>query len=617
MSTTIRSLIPANLNIANLLKKETPVQYTPNDLFKDTGFTPILDMEADRGLDSFPQFQETPNNVPVKVNPDWVKYEQRAQNQNQNMDLKSAITPFNPAFYNLYNQFLTTTLNKFSGISLNDIWLIDIDFQDVCANVSKVLNAYEKGLFIYDLKEMNKYSFNGKHLLLAQGVSVVGDSGTLNRVGTTNTGYIQGVVGMGRTPFNTLDVKILENNTSFVDYVLRPWMVAVSHASLKESKLKANITMIALTRIGGNGGTGGFGKTATGNGFVPRKIFTYSDCVPMDVDNMEYNYTQDTSPTLRTVKFGFKTYTMDTIKNGEGTLFESIMRTENQLGDITGRFLTRTNNETDMVRTINYADAIMNGLAETTLSPAGVIKGPTKNKAGIMDKFTAMLDSKLKGYETQAIGMVQTAINNTLGAVDGTTLSWIVKGEQTVTKPLNTAIEGLNVAVTSTLEKLNPNGRNDDATHHVQNGVGRELGNPSYTNTNIATPKNDTPNISTVGSDPNLPYKPVFTDSKDAIGINGIKPNALLSYIVRPNPPINDVRHGEIIVGGKSIDQNDRPDGLHDLQNILPNPDSNDHLTGKEQVGNVKPNPTKVTEPSKTIKFVYIPTPANDVLRSK
>ena len=609
---TIKSLIPARVDLKSLFlgDKKEKVIYNPK------GLTPSQELEFAMQYYLSAEVEDWDG---ARTSDISNKVEKLQKNIEANPYLKPVINKYTEVsssyksdFYDLYGKFLSNSLQSFHGVSLNDIWLIDINLNEnfldeIINNIKKYEPDLIGQLFLYD--KILKGAINDSHLLLAQGVSIVGDSGTINRIGTTNTGYIQGNVGMGRTPFNTLDMKILENNTSFVDFILRPWMVAVSHASLKEANLKTNITVYALSRRSGYNEAG----------FIPRKIFNYYGCVPIDIDNMEYNYTADTAPTLRSVKFAFNRYEMysDLPKFEEYGRYKireihphKIYPQKNSgLGDVL------QNKDYD----VTTRGSITDSLLESTLSPKILATKPTwKNDTrSPLDKFLGTMKDTAMGYAEQGIGMAQTAVNNTLGAVEGTTLSWVVKGEQAIAKPLNTAVEGLNVAVTSTLEKLNPSGRNDDATHHVENSVGRSLGNASYTNTNITIPQNDTPNISTVGVDPNLPYKPVFTDAKDAIGINGVKPDALLSYIVRPNPPINDVRHGEIIVGGKSINQNDRPDGLHDLQNILPNPDSNDRLTGKEQVGNIKSNPTKVTQPSKTIKFVYIATPANDVLRSK
>lgn len=604
MATTIRSIIPASLNIADIFKKETPVIYNPTRTLTPSQELEILSQAKRKALVEDWDGAKT-SDISDKTRALQTEID-------ANPYIKPVINKYTESFkpkdfYNLYGKFLSHSLQSFHGLSLNDIWLIDINLDsNFLGEIFQVIMTYEpelRGGMAKISEILAGATTNKSHLLLAQGVSVVGDSGTINRVGTTNTGYIQGNVGAGRTPFNTLDLKILENNTSFVDFILRPWMVAVSHASLKESKLKTDITVYALSR------QNGFGNA----GFIPRKIFNYYDCVPIDVDNMEYNYTGDTAPTLRSVKFAFNRYEMKhNLPEFEKIVTNPVDRIYPQkttgLGDVL------QNKDYDVVR---VAKPLTDDLRNTTLGAKVLATKPVNSSGGVFDKFNDMVTSKLNGYARQGVGMAQTAINNTLNAVENTTVSWLVKGEQIVAKPLNTAVEGLNVAVTGALEKLSPNGRNDDTTGHAQNGIGRELGNPSYTNTNIVISKNDTANVSTVGFDPNNPYKPVFTDAKDAVGIDGVKPNAPLSYIAKPNPPIDDARHGGILVGGISVDKNDTPTGLQDLQNLLPNPSDNDHLIGKEAVGNIVPNPSKDSAPSKTIKFIYISTPTDDVLRSK
>lgn len=208
-----------------------------------------------------------------------------------------------------YDNFYTSFLTCANSLPINSMWLM---FIDQLPDVSEYVDSYEGWKIPEEIsraKTEGDITFRKKGILLAQAVKVNGESLNVERTGTKNTGYIQGLVNNGRTAFPTLDVIFAENNISFVDYYLRPWLVAVGHKSLKDQDLKANITVWFLSKGGPR------------NNPLKRKCVTYFNCRPVSVDQQEYNYSGGDVYLKRTVSFVYTHYDM---QNADPTLLSMI-----------------------------------------------------------------------------------------------------------------------------------------------------------------------------------------------------------------------------------------------------------------------------------------------------
>ena len=94
-----------------------------------------------------------------------------------------------------------------------------------------------------------------------------------------NRGFIQGSILNGREAFGSsnLTLQFRETNTSFVDFVMRPWLIAAAHAGYvarpvdDPMNMKCNITIIQYTRT--------FQKLS----MIPRKVWTFYNCIPLSL----------------------------------------------------------------------------------------------------------------------------------------------------------------------------------------------------------------------------------------------------------------------------------------------------------------------------------------------
>lgn len=108
-----------------------------------------------------------------------------------------------------------------------------------------------------------------------------------------NRGFLPGVLGSNRdTEFPTLNIEFRETNTSFIDFVIRPWVILGSHygmtarpgdrLSVKDPKnMKVNMTLIEYAR------------TLNGISMIPRKVFNFFNCMPYQVSEETLEYTDD------------------------------------------------------------------------------------------------------------------------------------------------------------------------------------------------------------------------------------------------------------------------------------------------------------------------------------
>mgnify|MGYP003111150267 CR=1 FL=1 len=112
--------------------------------------------------------------------------------------------------------------------------------------------------------------------------SVVADKATIQN----NRGFIPGSVLKNRNNFGNFSLSLRETNTSFVDFVMRPWVIMASHYGLvarnpnDQSEVlknpKTNLTVVQYTR------------SKEGLSQIPRKTWRFYNCVPTSISSRDY-----------------------------------------------------------------------------------------------------------------------------------------------------------------------------------------------------------------------------------------------------------------------------------------------------------------------------------------
>lgn len=313
---------------------------------------------------------------------------------NENTGILENLFSFNEkeSFYtHFYNSFLTLA----NSLPLNNLWVAYI--VNIPAHVPMIAQSYESkwGVVEPEFTKVKTMADDPKGLLIAQGVKIIGDGFGTERMGYKNTGYIQGVVGMGRNPFEVLSISFMENNVSFVDYVLRPWSIAVAHNSLKDSSLKTNIIVWHLSKMGAN------------KDLARRKVTVYEDCAPINIDTCEYNYT-GTGDVLkqRNVQFVFNKYHMESI---DSTLLDLIQAGPPGFLDKMLDGLKRQFGANDPKQ---YVNNLIDKAKDFGKDLVGGTVGRIVTNAG--GKISDTINSAINGLESSARG----AANNLVGSVN-------------------------------------------------------------------------------------------------------------------------------------------------------------------------------------------------------
>jgi len=145
----------------------------------------------------------------------------------------------------------------------------------------------------------------------AQGINLPGENASYKYMGPPKSrGFIGGLYAEPRAPLAQLDIQFLETNTSFLDFVIRPWIITASHLGLvarpgddPESgaidpmNIKTNMTVIQLA------------KTYQKRSSVQRKIFRFFNCVPFQMA-AQNNPTNASAPQLINTQWNYTHYTV-------------------------------------------------------------------------------------------------------------------------------------------------------------------------------------------------------------------------------------------------------------------------------------------------------------------
>lgn len=125
--------------------------------------------------------------------------------------------------------------------------------------------------------------------VFAQGVTLPGETVQRNYAKTTKQrGFLGGLYSDARQDLEPLTIQFLETNTSFIDFVIRPWSILTSHLGLVArpgdipengqsdvKNIKTNITIIQLA------------KTYQKRSSVQRKVWRFYNCAPASVDSAQ------------------------------------------------------------------------------------------------------------------------------------------------------------------------------------------------------------------------------------------------------------------------------------------------------------------------------------------
>ena len=176
------------------------------------------------------------------------------------------------------------------------------------------------------------YSNPALGCLFAQTVGIPAEQSMISTVGPSNRGFLKGPIMEQRQTFSPLNIEFLETNVSFLEFILRPWAVICQHEGLV-ARNYPNREFPGLpdpnTRVTTDMTIINYGKTGDERiGLIPRKIWFFTDCFPVNIGTETYTYKSSTDVDRRDTEWNFRRYqvivpqqylsTMDAIQAKDG-----------------------------------------------------------------------------------------------------------------------------------------------------------------------------------------------------------------------------------------------------------------------------------------------------------
>lgn len=183
------------------------------------------------------------------------------------------------------------------------------DISTITENIKNQLNTISGNKFT--LKDFDTLLANPlfkEELFFATGVTLPGESISDGRVGFAAAGapvyggLLSSPVLKGRKDLSNFQIALIETNQSFIDYVMRPWIVAVSHFGLfardeqniaaQKQNFKTTVIVNYLDRT----------QIESEKDSKIRKKVTFFNAAPLSVDGYETTYGNNKSTGVRFAK---------------------------------------------------------------------------------------------------------------------------------------------------------------------------------------------------------------------------------------------------------------------------------------------------------------------------
>lgn len=206
--------------------------------------------------------------------------------------------------------FLSEFLSRpASALPKNSLWVVE--FENMESIRPTLLKVAELERAAWNIEEnmfllTNDASYKQKGCLFVHRVQVPGDSFTANPEGIQQHNLVRTFVGAGRDSFTNLQITFLDTNVSFVENIIRPWVLATARFGMKYrseegKRYRINFCVYKLGVI-----------SPLQPPTVLQKYTFYNAC-PTSVSMEDYSYDSTPYPLLRDVSFIFDDYSIDTI----------------------------------------------------------------------------------------------------------------------------------------------------------------------------------------------------------------------------------------------------------------------------------------------------------------
>jgi hypothetical protein len=212
--------------------------------------------------------------------------------------------------------FLLQLESWLTTIPLQSQWIILIQPFPACIN-SNILRGLEAttepSQFAVSQAKQLLTSFPFQKVngcLFAQSVQVPGEDMSIQRASVTSgsqRGFLPGIVSAGRNAPNTLNVEFLETNTSFTDFVIRPWLIAAEHFGFA-AKERDSATTRDLRNVKSTMYVMEYSRTYQNVSMIPKKVWTFFNCAPISVRTRNLGYVEPTTAPVMSTQWTYTNY---------------------------------------------------------------------------------------------------------------------------------------------------------------------------------------------------------------------------------------------------------------------------------------------------------------------
>lgn len=211
--------------------------------------------------------------------------------------------------------FLLQLESWLTTIPLQSQWIILISPFPACINTTILQGLERTGgdsknfdidrakniLISYPFQKVNGCIF-------AQKVSIPSETMISKPVSINNNrGFLPGIVSAGRAAKDSLSIDFLETNTSFADFVIRPWVIAGEHfgfvARENDTFLRRDFRNVKSTIY-----ILQFSRTYQNVSMIPRKVWTFFNCAPISVNAQQLGYDEPNVAQTISTQWTFTNY---------------------------------------------------------------------------------------------------------------------------------------------------------------------------------------------------------------------------------------------------------------------------------------------------------------------
>jgi hypothetical protein len=214
--------------------------------------------------------------------------------------------------------FLFQMESWFTSIPMSTQWIIVIDNYPVALRSDiiqglEIVDGSKKGWDISTSVSILK-SFPLQRIigcLFANSISIPAEQYNIDSASVPNNrGFLPGILGSNRqTEPHSLTIEFRDTNTSFIDHVIRPWVILGSHFGMVSrpadvngtrdvKNMKCNMTLLQ------------YGRTLNSISMIPRKVWTFYNCMPYNIGEQSFNYETETVNNFAT-RWTYSNYTIE------------------------------------------------------------------------------------------------------------------------------------------------------------------------------------------------------------------------------------------------------------------------------------------------------------------